>query len=71
MEVRVTPKASRPGIEPSSDGPWRVRVHEPAEGGRANAAVIRALAGYFQVPPSSVVIVRGAAGRIKLIELRA
>ena len=70
LEVRVTPRAARPGVERDAQGGWRVRVSEPAESGRANAAVIRALAKHFQVPPSRLMIVRGAVDRRKLIELQ-
>jgi uncharacterized protein YggU (UPF0235/DUF167 family) len=44
-------------------------VTEPADGGRANAAVIEALAKHFGVPRRLVTIVRGARSRQKLVEI--
>ena len=49
IRVRVVPRAKKTGIEPLPDGGVRVRVAAPAEGGRANAAVIEALAEHFGV----------------------
>ena len=46
-----------------------VKVKEPPVDGRANAAVIIALAGYFNVPPSSVNIISGHTSRQKIIEI--
>ena len=69
IRVAVIPRAKRPGIEPLPDGSFRVRVSAPAEAGRANAAVIDALAGHFGVPKRAVAILRGLAGRSKLIDI--
>lgn len=69
IRVNVIPRAKTRGIEPMPDGGLRVRVAEPAEDGRANTAVINALAERFHVPTRAVTIVRGAASRRKLIEI--
>ena len=45
-------------------------VREPPADGRANAAVVRAVARWAGVAPSQVAIVSGAAGRHKLIEIQ-
>ena len=58
VQVRVIPRAKRPGVEPGPDGTLRVKVTEPAVDGRANAAAIRLLAQHFNVPPSAVSILR-------------
>jgi len=44
-------------------------VREPPADGRANAAVIRAVARWAGVTPSQVMIVSGAAARHKLVEI--
>jgi len=41
----------------------------PAEGGRANAAVIEALAKHFSVPKRAVTILQGVTSRSKLVEV--
>lgn len=69
VRIRVTPRAKRPGIETLSDGSLVVRVSAPAEGGRANAAVIEALAAHFGVAKRAVVMVHGLASRQKVIDI--
>lgn len=69
LQVKVVPRAKRPAVEQLADGTWRVAVAAPAEGGRANAAVVEALAEQFDVPKGSVRILRGETGRLKLIEI--
>lgn len=71
IEVRVVPRSKRPGVEAGPDGTLTVRVAQPAEDGRANAAVIEALAERFRVPKRAVTILRGHATRRKLIEIAA
>jgi hypothetical protein len=47
-----------------------LRVREPPADGRANAAVIRAVARWAGVVPSQVAIVSGATARHKLVGIR-
>jgi len=56
-------------VEAAQDGTLRVRVTEPAEGGRANAAVIDLLAEHFKVPRRAVSILQGEKSRQKLVEI--
>ena len=44
-------------------------IREPPADGRANAAVIRAVARWAGVAPSQVAIVSGAAARYKLVQI--
>jgi hypothetical protein len=69
LTVRVTPRAKQPGIATAADGTLTVKVREPATDGRANAAVIAALAEYFHVPKRAVVIQHGQTSRHKLVEI--
>lgn len=69
IRVKVVPRAKRRGVEPLPDGGWRVRVTAPAQDGRANAAVITALAEHFGVPARGVTIVQGKTSRSKLVEV--
>ena len=47
VEVWVVPSASRAGVDGFHSGLLRVRVTEPPEGGRANRAAARVVAGFF------------------------
>lgn len=53
----------------SHDGALVVRVREPAVDGRANRAVVAALAEALGVGRGAVRIVAGAAARHKLVEV--
>ena len=69
IQVKVTPRAKQPGVTTATDGTLVVKVREPATDGRANNAVIEALAEHFGVPRRSVSIVHGHASRRKLVEI--
>lgn len=70
VRVRVRPGARRdPGVTGDVDGMLLVTVRERAAEGAANAAVERALAAHFGVPPSRVEIVRGHSARIKTVQI--
>jgi uncharacterized protein YggU (UPF0235/DUF167 family) len=64
VTVRVTPRASRPGIRRGAGG-IAVAVSAPPEGSRANEEARRRLAGALGVPPTAVRLLRGARGRVK------
>ena len=49
---------------------FKVQVKEPPVEGRANMAVVKALADYFGVPQLNVRIVSGFASRLKTIEIK-
>ena len=67
--VKVVPRAKKIGLAPGADGVLVVKVREPAEDGRANDAVVAALAEHFKVKPRAVTIVHGYASRRKLVEV--
>ncbi len=67
--VHVVPNARAIRVEPQGDGSLRVAVTAPAHEGRANAALLAALADHFRVPRTGIRIVHGAAGRRKLVEI--
>ena len=69
IEVRVKAGARETAVEKQTNGTLVVKVKEPAKEGRANQAVIEAIAEYFSVPRRSVAIVRGHASRSKLVEI--
>jgi uncharacterized protein len=68
LTVHVHPRARTERLE--WDGSTlQLWVREPPADGRANAAVIRAVARWAGVAPSRVVIVSGGAARHKLVEI--
>jgi uncharacterized protein (TIGR00251 family) len=69
ITIKVQPRASKPGVEQIGEEAFKVRVHAPPEGGRANAEVIALLAGYFDVPRAGVRILRGSASRLKTVSI--
>lgn len=74
VTVRLTPKARRDivaGIEQLSDGRavLRARVRAAPSGGEANAALVSLLAHAVGIAPSRIVLVSGAAGRIKRLKI--
>ncbi|MHB8246726.1 MAG: DUF167 domain-containing protein [Acidimicrobiales bacterium] len=67
--IHVRPSASTTAVGGDYDGALVVRVVEPAEGGRATEAALRAVANAFGVPRRSVTLVRGANSRRKVVAI--
>jgi len=68
FNIRVTPHAKQNKVV-ETDGVLRVYTTVAPENGRANDAVIKALAKHFGVAKSQIKIVRGIAARDKIIEI--
>ncbi|MCL2654713.1 MAG: DUF167 domain-containing protein [Coriobacteriia bacterium] len=70
MRIKVKPRAGRNEVVPAAalDELMLVTVTAAAEGGKANAAVCRALAKWAGAPKSSVSIVRGQTAPVKTVE---
>jgi len=73
MKISLTVKANakQEKVEEVAAGEYRVHVKAPPREGRANEAVIRALAEHFSVPKSHVVILAGQTGKRKLVRIGA
>jgi uncharacterized protein (TIGR00251 family) len=73
LTVRVSPKASRDGIDGLADTPQgravQVRVRAVPDEGKANAAVAAVVAKWLGVPGSTVSVTRGHKSRVKTLEL--
>jgi uncharacterized protein len=67
--VKVTPRAGQNEVVKISEGEYKVKVTAPPEKGKANEAVIKILANYFDLPKSSIKIIGGKSTRVKLIEI--
>jgi uncharacterized protein (TIGR00251 family) len=70
LRLRVSPGATRAGVVGRhGDDAWKVRVAAPAEGGRANDAVVRLLADALALPRDAVTLVSGHGARDKIVRL--
>ena len=69
--VRVKPRAKEEKIEPLSENGYVLWVKEPAQEGKANAAVVKLLARHFHQSPASIKIISGQTSRQKVIEVGA
>lgn len=69
LHVRVQPKARANAVKGWHGAALRVSVTAAPEDGKANRAVIVLLAELFDVAPSTINLVRGAASRDKWFRL--
>lgn len=69
LPIRVIPRAKRTAVGGERAGRLLVRVTAPPADGRANAAVIAALADRLGLPKGRIEIARGAGSRDKTIRL--
>ena len=67
LSVTVKPNAKHEKVEKLDEQTYRVAVNAPAKDGKANEAVIAALATYFKQPKSAFTVVRGEKTRHKQI----
>jgi uncharacterized protein (TIGR00251 family) len=73
LAVRLTPRASRNGIDGVKDGAHgpcvQARVRAAPEDGRANAALVELVADEIGVPKSTVAVVAGHSARLKTLRV--
>lgn len=67
--VKAKPNAKAEKVEKASENVFMVWVKEPALKGKANEAVERALAEYFGISKSSVIIISGHTSKLKIVEI--
>jgi uncharacterized protein (TIGR00251 family) len=70
VDVLVQPRAPRAKIGPVVGDRLKVSVSAPPVDGKANEAVVRALAEALGIGRAAVEIVRGETGRRKTVRLR-
>jgi uncharacterized protein (TIGR00251 family) len=70
LPVRAQPRARKPGILGEQAGALKVAVTAPPEDGRANQALVEALAEALGVKRSQVELVAGATARDKRFLIR-
>jgi uncharacterized protein len=69
VDVRVIPRASKPGIAGEREGAVLVRLKAPPVEGAANEELIAVMAKAAGVPRRSVSIVSGDRGRTKRVAI--
>ena len=69
INVRVIPRARVRKIFVAEDGSLRVYTNVAPTDGKANEAVIKMLAKHYDVPKSSISILRGATSHDKVVSI--
>jgi len=69
LRIRVKPGAREEKVSREPDGSLLVSVRARAQEGKANEAVVKAVAKALRVPKSSVRIVSGLSSRTKMLEV--
>lgn len=69
INVRVIPRAKLNRVEVQPDGTVRVHTTTAPTDGKATADVIKMLAEHYNVPKTSIKLVRGTTSRDKVFEL--
>jgi len=69
VQLRVSPGAPSAAVVGRHGAAWKVRVAAPAEGGKANDAVVRLLARTLALPRRDVTLVAGHRARDKVVAL--
>lgn len=69
--VKAKPNSKQIKVEKISDNQFSVWVKELAQNGKANEAILQALADYFGVSASLVRIVNGRYSKQKIVEIVA
>ena len=69
IRVRVKPGAHVDSVRREPDGSLLISVRARAQEGKANEAVVKAVAKFLRLPKSSVRIVSGPSSRTKVLEV--
>jgi uncharacterized protein (TIGR00251 family) len=70
LPIRAQPGARKAGVRGEQNGALKAAVTAPPEGGRANRALVEALADALGVKRSQVELIAGHAGRDKRFLIR-
>lgn len=69
ITVKVRPNAKKESVSQTGEADFFVAVAAPPREGKANLAVVRALAAHFGVAPSRIALVSGGTAREKVFEI--
>lgn len=65
----MKPNAKQERIEQLDKAHWKMWVNAPAKQGKANQAVIEAVAEYLDIPKSAIMLIFGKTGREKILDI--
>lgn len=71
ITVIAHPNAKKPRIEKDLTETIHVYIKEPPLEGKANEAIISALADYFQTKKSQILLLRGEKGKMKVFDVQS
>ncbi len=69
ITVKIKPNSKKEKIEKIDGANFLVAVKEPPIDGKANTALVKTLAKYFNIPSSGVRIASGHTSKQKIIEI--
>lgn len=69
VTVTAKPGSKKPGIDIAADGKFIVRVAARPVEGKANDAIIQALAEHFEIAPSRIRLIGGGKSKVKRFEI--
>ncbi len=69
VTVKIKPNSKKEEIKKIDDKNFVVAVKEPPFGGKANRALVKNMAEYFNVSSSAVRIASGHSSRQKIVEI--
>jgi uncharacterized protein len=69
LHLKAKPNARRNALELAPDGSLTVRLHAPAQDGKANDCLLRFLAEVLAVPRSSLTLLSGHTAPFKKVEV--
>lgn len=69
INVSVLPNSKASEVVKIDENSYKVRVNAPAVEGKANKRLVEILAEHFNVPKSSVSILKGFKNRNKIVDI--
>ena len=69
ISVKVKPNSKEGKIEKVGANEFLARVKAPPQEGKANAALVKLLSEYFDIPKSAIIISKGQGSRSKIIDI--
>ncbi|HMV79533.1 MAG TPA: DUF167 domain-containing protein [Leptospiraceae bacterium] len=69
ISVKVKPGSKKSSVEVVSETELSVKIHAPAQEGKANEELILVLSEFYNIPKSRITLLRGLKSRTKILEL--